>query len=309
MQDLVKKFAEAGLYCEVWDRPLMKGTSADIFAMTIKRGLKGNQRKEYFQIYPGHETNIVQVMNTDKKFGQLVLMVKEIARTFERSERIGKYQIIDLEKQARKEGIENWQDLLRNQAKARNTKILRIVKDGKAWEIFHEDRTPGSTRYYLCGIDERQLFIAQVPKHITTVAMAHKELKGATVETADGKAPGRTIRQGEFFFLNLSPEELRALNEDIRKKRAIVKSKIAIGEAIGHPSANPHTADELISYTAPVLEHGFPVNRERNVYVRGSVRHRDHATVKFGSWRKVLKNNEAELDGARRGSNGIFWID
>jgi hypothetical protein len=48
------------------------------------------------------------------------------------------------------------------------------------------------------------------------------------------------------------------------------------------------------------------LQRDR-VFVRGSIRHKDHKTVRFSQWREVIANNEG--DTARATASGVFWVD
>jgi hypothetical protein len=83
----------------------------------------------------------------------------------------------------------------------------------------------------------------------------------------------------------------------------VIQRKVAIGNAMGQRGGNPHTADELVKISAPKLDHGFTVNQREDIFVRGKVRHKDHKTVAFKQWRKVIRN--AELAP----TSGINWID
>jgi hypothetical protein len=135
------------------------------------------------------------------------------------------------------------------------------------------------------------------------VADAHRALKRTELLLAEGLAPGRTVRQGEWFFVNLTDEERAALGKLLAKRPYLVRRKQAIG-AGGHP----HRADELVRVPGQVLEHGWPI-REHDVYVRGTVQHVDHAPVRFAAWRRVIRNAEVGGAAAPQTRNGVFWID
>jgi hypothetical protein len=95
--------------------------------------------KPAFSIWPGAETNTVQVLDTDAAYRQLVLLVKEEAGTIKMREY-------------------DW--------KTRKYTINTI-------------RVPASKRKFLLGFDERDLFMAQLPasKPVTTVKQAHEALR------------------------------------------------------------------------------------------------------------------------------------
>jgi hypothetical protein len=80
---------------------------------------------------------------------------------------------------------------------------------------------------------------------------------------------------------------------------------VPIGIHAGRRGGNPHTADELLKLTASVLEHGFSVRRRDDIFVRGKVRHKDHATVSFSEWRKVIANTETSAGRME----GVNWVD
>jgi hypothetical protein len=157
-------------------------------------------------------------------------------------------------------------------------------------------------------VDERQLFIAQLPRGVSSVRDAHASLKTTSVTFAEGKTDGRTVRQGEWFFVNPTSEERLTLMEAIRKNLVVVHHKVRISrDPRGVDGGKPHVADELVRYFGKELEHGFAV-REMEVFVRGKVRHSDHATVKFGDWRKVIRNAERQQQPGFS-PTGVFWVD
>jgi hypothetical protein len=67
-------------------------------------------------------------------------------------------------------------------------------------------------------------------------------------------------------------------------------------------AGHPHAADELV-VLAPGAE---PMAGA--VFVRGRVRHPDHATVGFRSWRRAVRNAEPTVDGGAR-MPGVTWVD
>jgi hypothetical protein len=194
-ENLVSQFEKAGLTLKILDKPFVRGAD-DVFGMDIDRKIKGNARTEYFRIYPGNENNLVQVVAVDKSIGQLVLMVKEAERTFERE--------FPINAEASEKALgKNWLGVF---LKDRNIKKSAVVRVGPHGVVVRQ-KTSGNIRRFLLGVDERQLFIAQLNAAVTTVKAAHDSLKSPTVTFFEGKAAGRTIRQGEWFFVNITPEE------------------------------------------------------------------------------------------------------
>lgn len=296
MKNLVQQFAKAGLKLVQAKQPF--GGSENVFGMDIPMKVGGNRRGEWFRIWPGHDSNLIQVCDTDKSICQLVLLVREEEREFERDiTPFGKERKKMETASGRKEVVATF--LGRNP----HVKPKDVFCRGK--EMYLRDKTPAETRKYLMGLDERQLFIADVGKRVMTVAQAHESLKSTTVTLAEGRMKGKTVRQGEWFFLHPTKEELTLINEEVKKH--LVFKKQGIGVHAGRRQGNPHTADELVVVAPKVLEHGFSVRPRKEVYVRGKVRHRDHKTVEFKTWRKVLGNTEAAP--ANLGRGGIYWID
>lgn len=298
MKHLINGFKKAGLALQILDKPirgnreLRRGTSL-IFQMDIQRVEKGTRRFEKFRIYPGHKDNLIQIRNVDHSSRQLLLMVKEPAgRTFEDSIKITGFNT--------KERILS--------SLQRNMRVKGISKG----HVIVTVEVPEEVRYFLLGVDERQLFVAQLRGSATTVKEAHRSL-GNTIQFADGKRKGSIDRQGEWFFLQTSQVTRDTIEAAIKQNRTAVQKKISIGLIMGR-GGNPHTVDELVvlprAYASTIR--GAAGTRERvllrrRVFIRGCVRHKDHKTIKFGHWREVIANNEgATSNGA---SSGVFWID
>jgi len=313
-QHLIERFAEAGLKLEIANSPIVGAGNNDIFQLDIPRKLKGNTRIEWFRIWPGHETNTIVVQNIDKVRKQLILMVREEEREFTREEYVSEQQVVGLKVGGRLGGFHGGRILSIVEA----PKYGHRKPSGTTYKVTVTQKTLVGKRHYLCGVDERQLFICQLPRGCATVDDAHRSLRRTELTLAEGKTRGRTIRQGEWFFVNLSQEDLDNLNAMLKKAPYMIRKKEAIGSG-GHP----HVADEIVRIGGNKLLHGYPVH-EYEVYVRGSVTHVDHAPVRFAVWRRVIRNNEvgspgANPDGGGRsmrgspsrsnGSGGVLWVD
>lgn len=269
---LARRFAHANLRAEVIERPIQAASpwtsgarAADVFQMTIL----GQGRDEWFRIWPGARTNRVEAEGVDRGLRQLVLLVHEPVRTF--TERISRFL---------------------NQVDRGKVKV--VAEDRH--HLWIERRTDARKRHFLCGRDERQLFVCQLPRAVTTVRDAHEALRAPVVRQPKDKV----VRQGEWFFLEPSASELAALVTALRALRTIVRTRVSIGG--GHP----HVADEYV--VVPARPDGKqPV--ERVVLVRGRVRHVDHDTVYLPSWAKVVRNAEPVADDGVARMDGIRWID
>lgn len=272
---LMSGFKKAGLKLEIVDKPFARRRGVDdIFGMDIDRRFKGTRRTEVFQIFPGHESNRVLVQGIDKNLGQLVLMVHEKRRPFEVE--ISKKRVLERPENTVQETSKNW--------------VVRQF-------------TPENKRHFLMGLDERQLFIAQLPRSVSTVREAHACLKAPTVWTAEGKHQGRTFRQGEWFFLNTTSQEKAEIEKAIKK--GLVLRKESIGKHAGRDGGNAHIAEELVILPGPKLKHGFRVRQRDEVYVRGAIRHVDHKTLKIRQWRRVIANTESNSGRME----GVEWFD
>jgi hypothetical protein len=269
---LARRFADANLRAEVIERPVQAASprtsgarAADVFQMTIL----GRGRDEWFRIWPGARTNRVETEGVDHELCQLVLLVHEPVRTF--TEAISKRRAaIDRDK-------------------------VKVVAENRFF-VWIERHTDARKRHFLCGRDERQLFICQLPRAVTTVRDAHEALRAPVVTQPKGKV----LRQGEWFFLEPSASELAVLATALRELRTIVRTRVSLGG--GHP----HVADEYVVVPA---KPGGKEPAGRTVLVRGRVRHVDHDTVYLPSWAKVVRNAEPVADDGVARMDGIRWID
>jgi len=170
---------------------------------------------------------------------------------------------------------------------------------------------------FLCGHDERAWFVAAVPEshEVRTVEAAKDALKPDEVwaEIREQDLPrdqwnlrctAAFLRQGEWFFLP-RPWMKVGWHEVIR------------GEPISRGAGKPHwceflyrtggvqvfvsrnhpnglTADEYLKLPPEERrrQHWQERVRDAEVYVRGLVRHADHATIKLPYWHLVVMNTE-----------------
>ncbi len=166
---------------------------------------------------------------------------------------------------------------------------------------------------FLCGHDERDWFIAAVPKRVSTVRDAKQALMPPEVwEEARRLSPSATdnrrnpvfVRQGEWFFVPVDREFPEAL---VHRNEVLLR----------WGSRKPHVCEELYREGGQLIyivggrayaKDEYMVKRKRNpkfararveyrvgdpvVYVRGSIRHPDHATVRLDGWHRVYVNGE-----------------
>jgi hypothetical protein len=310
-EHLVRRFADAGVQLVLSDRPIVGGLSGrgatSIVQIDIGRRVNGSRRHEWFRIFPGDDENRIQVVGVDKKIGQLVLMVHEPPREF--WEDVPHARIRDYDTSS-----PDWLATLAKNLQVRVGDLSpNVGKRGVLFNVRVRRRSPSNKRHFLLGLDERQLFIAQLTKAVSTVREAHASLKRPELILAEGKV-GRVTRQGEWFFVPTTEEERAVFEADIARNKIKVERAVPIGPfhsgqvrgpKVRQGRGNPHTVDELIVVPGlPVPGSPWAV-RAREIFIRGRVRHVDHATVKFSQWVKVILNNEANAGQA----SGVGWVD
>ena len=305
-QDLVNQFKKIGLKLKITSEPIGRTSNSDVFQMDIGRKISKTRRTEWFEIWPGKDTKI-QILDIDHKLNQLLLLIQEPERVFEVEERKKRYRhktieeaIADRKEEFRRENLQ--------------------YKETKTSFIIFRKTTP-LVRHYLMGVDERQLFVAQLIGGASTVNAARKSL-GSSVQFHEGVRKMTPKRQGEWFFIKATRKQEEYIDLLLQKNKIWIEHKANIGQYNGHPSGNPHVADELVIIPQdprvslerikeskfkrgriPIKEGKYPV-RSREVYVRGKVRHIDHKTVKYQHWYQVLLNNEGDTASATE-----TWID
>jgi hypothetical protein len=270
---LVARFATAGLEV-VLARPRFVQGADDAFHLSIERSRRHRTR---FSVWPGAAPNRLEVLDVDRELRQLLLFVDEPSR---------------------------WVTafLPREAAPPAPGRDLRIVAEDRfGWTVAR--RPPGGKRRFLIGRDERDLFVAQIPAACSTVRAARAALRPLAVERAARRT--RVLRQGEWFFLEPSPAERSRLELALTSRAAfIVRAANIRDELEGRRvvGGNPHVADELVALPS---ERPHP---ERIAFVRGRVRHPDHATVRLRSWRRVVRNAEVTTGGVAWMA-GVAWVD
>jgi len=75
-QALVENFKNIGLTLKLLDKPIRRGRrgTEEIFQMDIERKVEGTRRTEWFTIYPGHEDNVIHIIDIDQKINSDEIM-------------------------------------------------------------------------------------------------------------------------------------------------------------------------------------------------------------------------------------------
>lgn len=182
------------------------------------------------------------------------------------------------------------------------------------------------THKFLCGHDERHWFVAAIPENrsASTVATAMEALKPAEIVTRQSRLQVRSkdrnrrkneafLRQGEWFFVPdpglIVDERLVLTREPMRrgsgKPHTVDFLYRSGGEAVYVCPRRPNGLTQaqyntLLSRTPEVKGWGWSVlRRNPSVYVKGRVRHADHATIVLDDWHRVLMNTETQAAAMR----------
>jgi hypothetical protein len=233
---------------------------------------------ERVRLWPGAGDNEIEVLSVHEPLGQVVIRLQEPARPYEDRIRIRGGRVT-------REQIE---------AFIREGGGGRVLGPrGSSWIV--ERFTEPAERRFLVGFDQRHLFAAQVTSG-DTVQEAHEALKPVEVRAAEARWPGQIVRQGEWFFVPVTPSE----EVDVRRSFGPHQWRHRL-PSVGEP----HWAETLAT-----LEDGRENEtgaRRFRLFVRGTVHHRDHKTVCFDRWRRVYLN--AAVRRRSLLARGFYWID
>ena len=186
---------------------------------------------------------------------------------------------------------------------------------------------------YLCGHDERHWFVAGIPESapVGTVRQAMEALQPREVRNAvarrcvSGKSRNRRknaafIRQGEWFFLPVGSmtidESLVLGNEPLSRGNGGKPHWVDFcyrtgGEIVYVCNRHPSGVMEIqyrkiLSGNSKAKNWGWrTMRRNPGVFVRGRVRHPDHATITLQGWHQVVMNTENES----RAMRNIAFLD
>ena len=193
--------------------------------------------------------------------------------------------------------------------------LLLLVREGK-------DKSK-----FLCGHDERHWFVAGIPEKapVGTVRQAKEALKPTEVQNAQARKGLRAkvrnrrknaafIRQGEWFFLPVLgfnvDEKLILPNEPLRRGNGGKPHWAEFcyrtgGETVYVCNRHPNGVTEdqykvILAGNPKAKGWGWrTMRRNPGVYVKGRIRHADHATITLNGWHQVLMNTESQSKAMR----------
>lgn len=267
MSSLSSLFERAGIPLETAPAEEL---SPEVFQLDIPR-----HPSERVRLWAGDAGSEVDVLSLDAAFGQIVLRLREPRRPVV----------------ARIRGpLERAESLVRDSG----GRILR--RRGASWLV--ERVVEPAERRFLLGYDDRHLFAAQLPSG-DSVRQAHDVLKPPALRAAEERRAGAFARQGEWFFLPVTPREESEVREHIRTTPYARRR----GRLPG--AGEPHRAEELVLIPdGRDPRSGEPRDR---LFARGSVHHRDHRALWFDRWRAVHLNTAVRARALR--PIGLRWFD
>jgi hypothetical protein len=194
--------------------------------------------------------------------------------------------------------------------------VMNLEKALKHLLLFAVDGE-GRKYRYLCGHDERHWFAAAIAEGVSTVEGAIESLKPDMVAEAQAglkrkdrirRKNAATLRQGEWFFIPVPDLKVDPgcilRDEPIRRGNGsphIVQELFRHGgETVfrcgEYPDGVPEDEYERLIAEEPKRRFWGWTSMVRNmeVYGRGRITHRDHATITLNGWHRILANTESE---------------
>lgn len=169
---LVDRFAAADLELEMADSPLRDVQNPDVFQMDVAqpRRRRESTGREVFRIWPGHAGDRLQAVGLDAGERQLVLMVHEPSWEMMTTMHV-QGVIHDGSRERWIRNAINSFGVARHDVEVTGDRSLAVGQ-----------LTPDLKRHYLCGMDERHLFIAELPRAVSTVRGAVRHPDYRTLE-------------------------------------------------------------------------------------------------------------------------------
>lgn len=199
-------------------------------------------------------------------------------------------------------------DIVRGE-KAPEMEVLQVLPGDRHLLLYSRDG-----QRFLCGHDERHWFVAAVTGPVSTVRDAKRSLMPLALRgEAERFAPDVTEnrknllfkRQGEWFFVPVRekldvPDQMILRNEPLQRGAG---SKPHICEELYRRGGRQvyvilgHVVEEEVFLERKRQDpkfgrHARMMRADPEAFVRGCVRHSDHATIRLDGWHRVYINGE-----------------
>jgi len=253
--------------------------------------LKGEEKRWEISTVAPFSSNI----RTDEKGEHFSFLVGDNSKVVTEASELVKLQVLDV------------------QPKDRHLVLQVVTGEGRNLE----------TEKMLMGHDERHWFIAGVPANVTTVKQAKDSLKPPEVQALQTQQKVKRskrnkrrndtfVRQGEWFFVP-EPEfepgkfAITSKNEPLRRGRSkphIAREACRVGgstvmfhreyapNGISMDRYNRLRSTEPEKFRSTMWRQ---MTRDARVYVRGTIKHPDHKTLKLNVWHRVMGNLEPRM--------------
>lgn len=216
-------------------------------------------------------------------------------------------------------------DIQLSSAKPPSVEVLHLEPQRRHLLLMSRTES-GEKHKFLCGHDERHWFVAAVPEDqpASTVLTAMEALKPVAIRRMQDQLKVRPknrnrrkneafIRQGEWFFVPVDGlvvgPQLVLTNEPLRRgggKPHTVEFLCRLGgETVYACRQRPNGLTQgeyksLLSRNPDARNWAWQTfRRNPSVYVKGRVRHVDHATIDLRDWHQVMMNTETQAAAMR----------
>lgn len=276
---------EAGLAAVEYLRP-PQGIGVENFTISVE-----GRRLRYW-----HGTNAEVTIYGDRKHKQAVLIVREPGRRITRKVKVWRNRLGPDQSSFTPEDREF---LWAFQSEVRLPNATYDVSKTKTWKrgvssgygrLSKEERARferdycegevtatvrGSTVTFLVGRDEAAYFIAMLPKRVESVEAAHELLRPNNV-------PKGSLRQGEWFFVPATSQELSAIQTSLERRSSVPR----------FVELEPGSSHHALTATAGQTRFAIGIVTDS--------RKDHHKPLTLHNWHRVVRNREVTAPSASR---------
>lgn len=217
----------------------------------------------------------VKLVDYDKKLKQAVITVKEKELEFINSVRNTKCYSYDYLRRSGWNISSEWYNVNNKKSKESAPETYDVVVE-----------TFAGTRHLLFGQDEKHYFISVLPSPAKSVKHAHEILMPPEVKKLKLSVRKNVKRQGEFFFVPVSNDEMmKYFVDDLKDSYDVMNNHCPLDKAFKENVGDVVHEAEVV-HERPDYEY----------YVYGKVKHRRHKTLELTQWHRVYMNTEIQDD-------------